>query len=75
MEKLFYVIDFLHISHVEKLLHITICNIEKFLHMTDFFSTITACGACDKYQVWVRIVLGEEWKLVEKVVDHLPTSN
>ena len=38
-----YVIDFLHISHVEKL-----------LHMTDFFSTSTACGACecDKYQVW-----------------------
>ena len=24
---------------------------EKFLHMTDFFSTGTACGACDKYQV------------------------
>ena len=25
---------------------------EKFLHMTDFFSTSTACGACDKYEVW-----------------------
>ena len=27
---------------------------EKVLHMTDFFSTSTACGACDKYQVWVN---------------------
>ena len=44
-------IDFLHISHVEKLLHMTICHMEKFLHMTDFFSTSTVCGACDKYQV------------------------
>ena len=31
-----YVIDFLHISHMEKLLHMKICHMEKFLHMTDF---------------------------------------
>ena len=31
-----YVIDFLHISHVEKLLHMTICHMENFLHVTDF---------------------------------------
>ena len=24
----------------------------KFLHMAEFFSTGTACGACDKYEVW-----------------------
>ena len=24
---------------------------DKFLHMADFFSTGTGCGACDKYQV------------------------
>jgi len=43
--------DFLHISHVEKLLYMTICHMEKFLHMTEVFSTSTACGVCDKYQV------------------------
>ena len=30
----------------------TICHVEKFLHMADFFSTGTARGARDKYQVW-----------------------
>ena len=30
------VIDFLHISRLEKLLHMKICHMEKFLHMTDF---------------------------------------
>ena len=50
-----YVIDFLHISHVEKLLHITICHMEKILHMTDFVSTSTACGAFDKYQVCISV--------------------
>ena len=30
---------------------------EKFLHMTDFFSTSTAGGAGDKYQVWISLVL------------------
>ena len=49
-----FLIDFLHISHLEKLLHNTICHMEKFLHMTDLFSTSTACGACDKYQVCWR---------------------
>ena len=52
MENFLYVIDFLHISHVEKLLYMTICHMEKFLHMTEVFSTSTACGVCDKYQVW-----------------------
>ena len=42
----------LNICHVETLLHMTICHMEKFLHMTDFFSTSTAGGAGDKYQVW-----------------------
>ena len=42
----------LNICHVEKL-RMTICHMEKFLHMTDFFSTSTAGGAVDKYQVWV----------------------
>ena len=46
-----YMIDCLHISHVEKLLHMKICHMETFLHMTEFFSTSTACGACDKYPV------------------------
>ena len=36
-------------------LHMTICHVEKFLHMADFFSTSTACGACDKYQVCVCV--------------------
>ena len=37
MESVLYVIDFLHISHVEKLLHMTICHMEKKkIHMTDF---------------------------------------
>ena len=53
LENFLYVIDLLHISYVEKLLHMTICHMEKFLHMTDFFSTSTACDACDKYQVWL----------------------
>ena len=44
-----HITDFLHISHVEsffpmticymKNFHITICHVEKFLHMADFFST------------------------------------
>ena len=42
----------LNICHVETLLHMTICHMEKFLHMTDIFSTSTAGGAGDKYQVW-----------------------
>ena len=58
VESFLYVIDFLHISHVEKLLHMTICHMEKFLHMTDFFSTTTGCDGCDKYQVWARLVGG-----------------
>ena len=52
----------LHIYHVETLLQLTICYVEnfsssqsakwrKFLHMADIFSTGTACGACDKYEV------------------------
>ena len=40
----------------------------KFLHITDLFSTDTACDACDKYDVWEgvhRAVTGESriWKL------------
>ena len=37
---------------------------EKFLHMTDFFSTSTACGACDKYDVYLFTFyqsLGNVW--------------
>ena len=33
----------------------TICHLEKFLHMTDFFSTSTAGGAGDKYQVCLKV--------------------
>ena len=40
-----------NLSHGE-FLHMTICNVEKFLHMADLFSQGTACGACDKYEVW-----------------------
>ena len=29
-------------------LHMTICQVEKFLHVADF------SGACDKYEVWFR---------------------
>ena len=32
-------------------LHMTICHVDTFLHMADFFSTSIACGACDKYQI------------------------
>ena len=32
-------------------LHMTICHVEKFLHMADFFSTTSGCDGCDKYQV------------------------
>ena len=60
VESFLYVIDFLHISHVEKLLHMTICHMEKFLHMTDFFSTTTGCDGCDKYQVCPPLLPPEE---------------
>ena len=30
----------------------TICHVENFSTWQIFFSTSTACGACDKYQVW-----------------------
>jgi len=33
-------------------LHMTICHMEKFLHMANFFSTTSGCDGCDKYQVW-----------------------
>ena len=33
-------------------LQVTICHVEIFLHMADFFSMGTARGARDKYQVW-----------------------
>ena len=42
----------LTICHAVNLLHMTICHMEKILRMTDFFSTSTACGACDKYEAW-----------------------
>ena len=45
----------LNICHVETLLHMTICHMEKFLHMTDFFSTSTAGGDGDKYQVCMNL--------------------
>ena len=32
-------------------LHMTICHVEKFLQMADFFSTTSGCDGCDKYQV------------------------
>jgi len=44
----------LTICHAVNLLHMTICHMEKILHMTDLFSTSTACGACDKYEVCPR---------------------
>ena len=53
-----HVESYLHMVNVETnlsnggIFHMKICHFEKFLHMTDFFSTSTACGACDKYQVW-----------------------
>ena len=57
--------DFPHISHVEKLLHVTefphINHVEKFSTLQHvvgrisphdhFFSTDAVCGVCDKYQV------------------------
>ena len=46
-----HITDFLHISHVENFFHLTICHVKKFLHMADFFSTGTARGARDKYEV------------------------
>ena len=36
----------------------TICHVDKFLHMTDLFTTGTACCACDKYQVWDAVKEG-----------------
>ena len=38
--------------------HMTTCYVEKFLHIADFFSTGTARGARDKYQVWRKIKPG-----------------
>ena len=32
-------------------------SIWKNLHQTEFIYTGTACGACDKYEVWVSLVL------------------
>ena len=34
---------------------------KKFLHMTNFFSTSTACGACDKYQVCLKVPWNMIW--------------
>ena len=55
----------LGVGQVSRILHICpffstgkiFCSIflhvkAKFLHMAEFFSTGTACGACDKYEVW-----------------------
>ena len=36
-------------------LYMTICHVDKFLHMTDML----ACGGCDKYQVWYAFVRGD----------------
>ena len=33
-------------------LHLTVCHVDKFLHMKDFFSMGTARCARDKYEVW-----------------------
>ena len=35
--------------------HMTTCYVEKFLHIADFFSTGTARGARDKYQVCLNL--------------------
>ena len=37
----------------------TTCYVEKFLHIADFFSTGTARGARDKYQVWCQRQKGQ----------------
>ena len=61
-----YVIDFRHISHVEKLLRMSISHMEKFLNITIFFSTSTACGSSDKYQVcldaYLLLLLSSKYK-------------
>ena len=42
--------------------HMTTCYVEKFLHIADFFSTGTARGARDKYQVCQTYNL-ESWSI------------
>ena len=37
-------------------LHLTICHVDKFLHMTKNFSTGTARGARDKYEVCTHLL-------------------
>ena len=44
-----------HDTTIPHICHMTICHVEKFLHMTDFFSTGTACGARDKYEVGTQL--------------------
>ena len=36
--------------------------------MTDFFSTSTACDACDKYQVWIKVECKEKSKALSKML-------
>ena len=43
-------------------LHMKICHVKKFLHMTKKFSTGTACGACDKYQVCAWLLEAHHFK-------------
>merc|ERR1711970_321798 len=42
-------------------LHMTICHVEKFLHMADFFSTTSGCDGCDKYQVCISFDTGSKY--------------
>ena len=61
MEEFLHMTDFLHIFHMWRIFHMSIYHV-KNLHMAYFFSTSTACSACDKYQVYAEETYLYAWK-------------
>ena len=44
------------------------CSIKKILHLTEKIYTGTACGACDKYAVWMCIKVLEYYQSISLVI-------
>ena len=56
-------------------LHLTICHVDKFLHMTKNFSTGTARGARDKYEVCAYDDFQSESLKVSEMVEAVMISD
>ena len=48
-----------------------LCPIWKFLHLTEYFYTGTACGARNNYQVWEQVNAENKMKNKISIIDYI----